>query len=402
MAAKRKLRTPTGATLLLLAVGGVSLALAVGFMAPRDSYLLTNLKRGLGDVPDEDVRARLEQIAGLGDRGVPLLVQSLHSDRRDVSEIAAELLNRYLDEQLHLSIKDSSPRVATLAKELAHQNQDCGTYASDSCIKLATRLLLWPVDRDVADGERLVADCEATIRACAPSDKPKPATEPQVVQAQYRDMTSPGIVSDNVITNLPGSGLKVEVAELDQDMRADGGFAAEGRVEPQTFFPVANRNGTGDVASAPQPISVESQPRIVRPDRSSEVRPEGDGASDDSDLAMMRKLRSSDPLQAQRAINELARRGFRTIHFRLAERLVDPDPAVRRELVEGLPQLTGIDSRPWLVWLSADSDAAVRTAAITIIATSNDPALLQHLREAEKTETDVDVLRLIRSAISRR
>ena len=113
----------------------------------------------------------------------------------------------------------------------------------------------------------------------------------------------------------------------------------------------------------------------------------------------MQQLATGTPHAAQRAVEELGRRGFRPRDLRLAERLVHPDPAIRLELASSLPQLAGIDSRPWLIWLSSDPDARVRRSAISIIATGDDPALFDHLRQVEQLETDEEVLRLIRRVL---
>ena len=37
----------------------------------------------------------------------------------------------------------------------------------------------------------------------------------------------------------------------------------------------------------------------------------------------------------------------------------------------------GVDARPWLVLLSDDEEADVRLAAVTVMATSNDPQLIE-------------------------
>jgi len=76
--------------------------------------------------------------------------------------------------------------------------------------------------------------------------------------------------------------------------------------------------------------------------------------------------------------------------------LIDPDANVRLQLIQSLPQMSGIDSRPWMLWLSRDQDPQVRKAAVAVIATSADPALLQRVRELEREETDDEVLRVVR------
>ncbi len=116
----------------------------------------------------------------------------------------------------------------------------------------------------------------------------------------------------------------------------------------------------------------------------------------------MQKLASDDESLIHAAVDELYRRGFQTKHFRLAELLVDPDAEVRAQLVQSLPQMPGIDSRPWLLWLSRDQDPTVRKAAVAVIATSPDATLQQRIRDLEREETDEEVLQALRQILSSR
>jgi hypothetical protein len=120
------------------------------------------------------------------------------------------------------------------------------------------------------------------------------------------------------------------------------------------------------------------------------------------DVEVMCQLHSSVAVQAEAAKAELQRRGYEAVHLQLARRLVDPDPEVRRRLAEALPQVAAVDVRPWLLWLTRDEEPQVRQAAITIIATSADPALRRRLRELAGEETDPDVLRVVRRVLAGR
>jgi hypothetical protein len=104
--------------------------------------------------------------------------------------------------------------------------------------------------------------------------------------------------------------------------------------------------------------------------------------------ALIRRLASDDDAEVRRVERELTRRGMSALHLRLAHRLTNPDPRARRELVDLLPKLTGIDARPWLLWLSEDPSAEVRLAALTLLATSNDPALRDRLARQASRDAD--------------
>ncbi|MCS7306225.1 MAG: HEAT repeat domain-containing protein [Thermoguttaceae bacterium] len=76
---------------------------------------------------------------------------------------------------------------------------------------------------------------------------------------------------------------------------------------------------------------------------------------------------------------ELTRRGFGQVSVRLAQQLLDPDPQRRLDLVRRLPSMSGVEAVAWLFWLSQDADPEVRAAAMALLATTKDPAILREL-----------------------
>lgn len=76
------------------------------------------------------------------------------------------------------------------------------------------------------------------------------------------------------------------------------------------------------------------------------------------------------------------------MELELARQLVDPDPVVRKQLAQAVPRLQSIDAAPWLMWLCHDSDADVRMAAITLLATTGDTALLERVEAIARQDSD--------------
>ena len=64
------------------------------------------------------------------------------------------------------------------------------------------------------------------------------------------------------------------------------------------------------------------------------------------------------------------------------------DPAVRKDLARRLPELRSIDAAPWLIQLSRDADPEVRLTAITLMATSGDPLLLEQVERIAGEDPD--------------
>jgi hypothetical protein len=104
--------------------------------------------------------------------------------------------------------------------------------------------------------------------------------------------------------------------------------------------------------------------------------------------ALMRRLRAPQKSQAAEALAELSRRGFGAVHLDLARRLFDPDPEVREELARALPGLQSVDAVPWLLWLGCDEDPEVRLVAITLMATTGDPALRAQIEKLARKDPD--------------
>jgi HEAT repeat protein len=74
--------------------------------------------------------------------------------------------------------------------------------------------------------------------------------------------------------------------------------------------------------------------------------------------------------------------------------VLDPDPQVRRRLARLLPEVPGLDAVPWLVLLTRDEDAEVRLTALTLLATTGDPTLLDEVGELVRGDADPRVQRL--------
>ena len=95
-----------------------------------------------------------------------------------------------------------------------------------------------------------------------------------------------------------------------------------------------------------------------------------------------------DEFSSRDAAGELTRRGLSARQIALARRLIDPDPQVRRQFARLLPGEPGIDAAAWLMWLCRDPDAEVRLTAITLLATTGDPALIEQVVRLAHNDSD--------------
>ena len=409
----------------LTAVGGVLIAgaacaIAFCYLRPFDGYLLRSWASELSTVRDEDVELRLEQIAALGEQSFPTLVSALHSERQIVAQTAASVLRQELAEWERRSSAETSRIVAELAHELAGHSVRPGPYSGSASIQLATRLLLWPIDRELIDGQRLVADCELIIQSAIRSQHGA-AAERSAEHVNLRDHSisqMDALGPAELLTPVAGGGLPFQLLDAPPLPPRIASAVAESPpavpTEPPPFVPVRSprildarssvaADGVATQQSPTPPVVDSRQSLDLRQDIVSAPRPtpSRQDLRTMSDLEVMRKLVGDNESLVREAVDELYRRGFQPKHFRLAELLVDPNTQVRLQFVRNVPQMPGVDSRPWLLWLSHDQDPTVRKAAVIVLATSTDPALQQRVRELERDETDDEVLEVVRQILNR-
>ena len=111
-------------------------------------------------------------------------------------------------------------------------------------------------------------------------------------------------------------------------------------------------------------------------------------------VGLIKDLNSDNDARAEAAEAELMGRGFTAAQLELARKLYDPDPAVRKKLVRELPGLEGVDTVPWLLELCRDADAEVRLAALALLATSSDPAVLDEVERMAGRDDDSGIRRI--------
>ncbi len=96
------------------------------------------------------------------------------------------------------------------------------------------------------------------------------------------------------------------------------------------------------------------------------------------------------------ARRELRRRGFNSLQIDLGQRATHDNPQVRLELIDRLPEILGLDAKPWLLWLLEDKDGDVRYAAMATLATTDDPDIKRQIRAKAGADSDPRVAELIR------
>jgi hypothetical protein len=116
-------------------------------------------------------------------------------------------------------------------------------------------------------------------------------------------------------------------------------------------------------------------------------------------LAAWRTARGVDAAHIER---ELARRGFGRLTAAVVEGYFSPADADRLRLAEGIAGEPGAGASAWLSLLVEDTSADVRLAAVSVMATSNDPALLEKAWDVALHDRDARFAALVPRLQARR
>lgn len=411
------------------------LALAVWSLCGPFSYLAASRWRAeLDEAPAGQADLLAGRMAQLGKPGIHALVDALDSDREVTATAARRALWAELKRWESLSARVITKNLAVLAEALAQGTEPLRPAACRDAANLATEILRWLPESDAPDRLAIIANCDRVfeyaaadrhaVASMAAARSPGRAAAAQARSADQPESTPAEPLLEKpdmpaTLSTVPGGGLPIETlpipgieahsrAESTADRRSRASEseppgAVEGESTPrlitpgELFLPEGIRplSAAEPFPSAPGPPVVPM--RIADPSARAASEPEPDEKFDSMEMdVLMRWLHSADATVAARAEAVLRRRGFTDVQVELARRLFDADTAVRIELARTLPRLTSIDPVPWLLWLSRDPAAEVRLAAISLMATTGDPALHARIRQMAREDSDAAVQRVAR------
>ncbi len=401
--------------LVLPALGLVGLFFTGLQIFPR--WMASYWKQQLADAPVNRVEIILDRIAELDEGGTAVLVEALGSEREGVALGAKRRLLDRLEQWKSLSEDEYASRLLTLAELLAAQTKAFGPAAQRDAADLATQLLLCPSkDESRGSSVQLIAACDEVFQA-AKSVHGKSYPPPQLFGNSSRQFNGDPDASRSVARQrwesqkmaaphfdpLPGGGLPLGSPPA-EEQKSDHVLPGDNGEMPPAYFQepsdsrsldFSNRAGNPlHVSDAAKPQntgggSVPGQDREI--ESVSRVEPLGGANSAALDLRawetldLMRQLGSAEEKPAEKFQAELRRRGFSAVEIDLARRLFDADPAVRKRLIAELPAMPDIDASAWLTQCCKDEDAEVRLAAFSLLATSNNPLLLQKIKVLRRT-----------------
>ncbi|MFN0019324.1 MAG: HEAT repeat domain-containing protein [Pirellulaceae bacterium] len=342
------------------------------------------------------LEAIARELGVFDDAAVKPLVQALVSDDPSISLAAGNEISRLLAAWRQQPQKSSGAKVAALAKELARQCESIPPEQQRLARQWAEGILLWPLKGNGVDAAAVLADCEAILAMPQPDEDLLAERQARLAKRKEEDqrreiLTEVEIQSDDVsrkgLANLPPKVSPEDMPSPSSDTESSTADDPAEADEPNSL-PLHPREPRGiyvprarsidDPAPPAQPNTLpKGEPSLSPPIKASASR---EDLTSLPDLEVMQDLHSMNAATIAAAEKELSRRGYKAVHLSIARQLTDPDPANRLKLVQSLPRARGVDPRPWLLRLSQDHDEAVRSAALSILRTSQDPEILQKLR----------------------
>ncbi|MEX0867964.1 MAG: HEAT repeat domain-containing protein [Pirellulales bacterium] len=431
---KRRRGVPSvGLIFMLMAsilVGG-----SIGLILRRDSpdVLANRLLQQFEAMPEAEVPAAMERAAASETIGLPLLAAALSSNR----DVVVHEAQRLLDERMK-QIKAQPPQQAAgaldqLASALSANVEKFSPSARATARSIAEQLLQWPIESSEQGRIDLVAHCERILRGDDAARPPShdafsigggtlaggpaggssgyeqgrmfytPSMERSVAQyavapgghVPYQTLPMPSMPRTHLPTHGDGGPRPLEApnnAEPLQPQNHPQLLPPQPPTSPVAESRPAAERSAYVVQPLPQPQLADDAPSSARP--SLEVQSA-------TTLQLVMTLPQVSTAELPALEQELLRRGFTSADFQLVARFNSPNLTDRRSMVPLVANAPTPWALQWLIWLSYDNSPAVRYEAISMLSTARDPAIVQRMEEATRTEPNPEILRLAESYLQR-
>ncbi|MFP6677653.1 MAG: HEAT repeat domain-containing protein [Pirellulaceae bacterium] len=315
----------------------------------------------------EQAIASVERLAGLDDSGWLQLIEliDVSGERSWLSDEVRHQLSGKLQEWRELSPDKSAAKVQRLAARLRTRSEHWRDDTTQFSGQLARTMLRWPIPQGMNKGD-LVGDCEFLIYRSANLPATSELTR-NMNELNSEEAQGPTPIEDEFPIPAPVGDFRPPARD---------GVLAETKTVDVTGL---NR---GVIGTSPGKMTADTRPLLRRSDRE-----------------VVEQLTNDDFKQVLIAESELRNRGYSQAEIDLAEKVVDPNFAVRQSVVEQLTHLRNVDTKRWLLWMARDPNREVRYKAIMTLSTllNSDSQVKEELRRLQVNEPD----RLIRESLTR-
>jgi hypothetical protein len=407
----------------LLATLALTLILLSGVFFGKQ-FLLSRLVADFDSLDATNKQTRLIQIASFGTDAVQPLAEKLFSDDDAVSETAFTLLQKFQNDSITLKPDASYAVHRRLIASIATTSQ--------------SRQHAPPTTQQLARARELIRQ---TVLAFSPNAVPDAVAtaQPSTVATTGGDVPALLVSANRLLSELGthlnnpaiivSSGVKISPPSQALSVSSAGRDAGWTDWPPPSRLPAAQiiRSGTkpeqlgslesselpdadsgglqsvprgvtvplGDVASSPS-ITSPPQPVLAARPPVGRVLHMTSHLVDSplealSDETVVRHLANPDSMLASRARSELVARGFSGNQLEMATALAAAGPEDRMRLADALIDSPELKSGPWLSMLLDDPDRRVRLHVASTLATTQDSAVMERLRQRLAREEDAHV-----------
>lgn len=415
-----KKRNPARHFWWVLAMSAILLVLLPSLYRQQSQRLAGHYRNDLKTLPDEAVAGYVTRLESTDGLGLPILIGGLNSPRAPVRDACRQSL-------IERCVQGAAPAterfcLVTLAEQLAEGSAKFGQHGRQAAAEIAFELLSSP-GVEATDRQRMLLACEQILQHAnrtskfTDADRPALAARPRattaaemplpaqtVVMATAAGDRIPPVISARhaTVDGLRSPPSSLPGAEVMPELRGGNQLEQEPLELDSRAQDVKSRSKTPGILPAeiieakPLPVAEASEADASAP-RSVTNLPAAaamtaEAVSELGTIELAQLLKRPDMAVAAEA--ELAQRGFTGMYLEVVQRLTDPDPAIRRRWTAALPGVSGLDARPWLLWLCRDDDADVRLTAITLLATTADPDVLREIKQLSQSDPDPRIQKL--------
>ena len=411
MGVRKPSNTASRTTCRILILAALAVLTWYGSVLARYYWLENQFLHG----DDSEALAAAKSLAGTCD-GIQALAVALASEEVLLVERSSEAIMHAMDSWALEDETAAATKLDTLAFHLAKHVENMPATGREAAVRIALRLLTWQatnsgsVQQRVAHSEWVLAiatsdagDHKNAKSAIANESAPQPHSLAFNIVAKASEL--PPIE----LSAMPGGGLplpQIELASVNDialhttvagpDSAPHRSMPVEQLNEPRAITPPEEAKPLQALtaSTAPELRSADNRPLIPAANQTAaakQVVREIPAVVPPQLRLCLLDLAANDPALVSSAEQELILAGLSTAEIEVASRFMHADPAERRKLAESLPGFAGVDARLWLIWLSHDSSAEVRSAAVAIMATTGEPSMIARVEQVAREDADGQV-----------
>jgi hypothetical protein len=355
--------------------------LAAKLVAIERAEIIEELSDRVAHRDPHDAAAALRQLSQMPRPPVAVLVAAATTADRNVAHEAQQLITRLLrrvQQKLETGrgTKSVARQLTELARELADHRHAFPAADQAWLVSTAQRVLHLANQVPPKQAPTVATNCDLILTSIHASSTAvgEPVGAGQLGErSTVRTVTSPEkfTAKQPEDTNSgPGDGAPTDASTADPILapwRADWS-------QPKFREPPASPKTSEPVDASPWPSSPS---RSTPNELPSDVQMLGRPLANVEVRALLRRWYDTQGNGLTPAEKEqLNKHGFGRLPAPLVQKLFS-NSQDRLRLVDDILKEPGVHPRPWLVLLADDADAEVRLAAVTIMATSNDAALVE-------------------------